>query len=563
MRSVASGFLAILLTSAFSAGELHGQSPAASKEKKEETCAVSGTVVKAADGGPLKGATVRLIIPGDREHSIAVKTNVEGKFELKNLPSGRYKMYVSRNGYVQAEYGQRSPNDPGGVLTLTPGMNKNELLFRLIASAVILGRIFDEDGEPVPNANVGAIREAYREGKRTLVTQGMAQTNDLGEYRLFGLKPGHYYVSAVEPNWNRVSGDRQFTGENSQTGEQGRVKTYYPGTTEVAKASMITVKAGDEIPSADITLRQVFVYHVRGRVHGPGMQKVPSGIGLMLTPRTGRYEWDQGSWKQIHREDGSFEFTDVPPGNYEISASWNDEGKKYSALQAIQIGAADVDGVSLVLSPGSPLTGRVEWEGKPSLGQPDVRVFLEAESEEMRWGGQARVEPEGNFTIQGVPEGNYRVKLFGLGKDAYIKSVQYGESAVTDEVFSVGKGGTLPLHVVVSSHAARLLGTVADENGLPIAGIQVVVIPEAEHRKNPERFKSETTDQYGRFEIHGVVPGEYKLFSWDTVEEQAWEDPEFLKTFEAKGLKVEVREDEAKNVSLTAIQTNSASERRD
>jgi len=89
-----------------------------------------------------------------------------------------------------------------------------------------------------------------------------------------------------------------------------------------------------------------------------------------------------------------------------------------------------------------------------------------------------------------------------------------------------------------------------------------VAVPDPEHRKNRDRLKSETTDQYGRFEIHGVAPGEYTLFCWETVEERAWEDPEFLKPFEAKGVKVAIREDEAKNVSLTPIQSNSATERK-
>src|SRR5215831_852914 len=174
---------AVFLAPAGRAWGFDRQSPPPSKER-EDTCSVSGMVVKAADGTPLKNAAVRLFIPNDREHTIAAKTNAEGKFELKNLPAGRYRMTVNRNGYVTAEYGQRSANDPGAILTLTPAMTKAGLLFRLVPSAVIAGRVFDEDGEPISDADVTALREKYSDGKRTLAVEAGTSTNDLGEYRL-------------------------------------------------------------------------------------------------------------------------------------------------------------------------------------------------------------------------------------------------------------------------------------------------------------------------------------------------------------------------------------------
>src|SRR5262249_21217841 len=146
------------------------QAPGVSKDgkEKEATCRISGTVVKLADGVPLKGATVWLENGEDREHTIATKTLANGRFELKNVPAGRYKLIVSRNGYVDAEYGQKKPSDPGAAFSLSPGQMKEDLTFKLIPSAVIAGRVFDEDGEAVPNALVMASRETYHEGRRTL-----------------------------------------------------------------------------------------------------------------------------------------------------------------------------------------------------------------------------------------------------------------------------------------------------------------------------------------------------------------------------------------------------------
>src|SRR5262249_23433055 len=149
-------------------------------------------------------ATVQLSTESDREHTIATKTGADGRFALKNVPAGRYKLSVTRNGYVTAEYGQKKPSDPGTAFTLNAGEERKDLPFRLIPAAVITGRVFDEDGEPVQSATIMASREVYHEGRRTLATKGWAQTNDLGEFRLYGLAPGKYYVSATEPGWGQI-----------------------------------------------------------------------------------------------------------------------------------------------------------------------------------------------------------------------------------------------------------------------------------------------------------------------------------------------------------------------
>lgn len=105
-------------------------------------------------------------------------------------------MEVSRTGFVTQEFGQKTPNDPGALLTLSAGEEVRDRLFRLIPSAVIAGKIMDEDGQPLPRVMVSAMRDVYTEGKRKLSPEAYASTNDLGEYRLFGLRPGHYFVSA-------------------------------------------------------------------------------------------------------------------------------------------------------------------------------------------------------------------------------------------------------------------------------------------------------------------------------------------------------------------------------
>ena len=152
--------------------------------RKEDLCKVSGSVVKLAGGEPLRKARVQLRSEEERTRTISSITDAGGLFTLKNVEPGRYRLSVSRNGFVAQQYGQRKPTDTGAVLTLRPGQEIKDLLFRLIPSAVIAGRILDEDGEPLPSVEVSATREVYAEGKRTLSTFTVVSTNDLGEYRL-------------------------------------------------------------------------------------------------------------------------------------------------------------------------------------------------------------------------------------------------------------------------------------------------------------------------------------------------------------------------------------------
>src|SRR5215475_2592482 len=116
----------------------HGQAPASEgmagaakgAKEKEQTCRIAGMVVKLAEGTPLKNAMVRLENGEDREHTIAARTSADGRYELRNVPPGRYKVKVTRDGYVEMEYGQLKPSDPGATLALAPGENKEPINFR-------------------------------------------------------------------------------------------------------------------------------------------------------------------------------------------------------------------------------------------------------------------------------------------------------------------------------------------------------------------------------------------------------------------------------------------------
>jgi hypothetical protein len=443
-------FLALLFPLAASA-----QTPGTPSVPKKEECSVSGTVVKLADSAPLRRARVTLRGADDRTRAISVLTDATGRFLLKAIEPGRYQLSVNRAGFVAQEYGQKKPHDPGAVLTLRSGQDMKDLLFRLTPSAVIAGKILDEDGEPLPEILVSALRQTYLEGKPSLSIETAAETNDRGEYRLFGLSPGRYFVSAVLPQWGRFSRGDEL--EEAQPNQQGYAKMYYPGTPDPAKAAAISVKEGEEIPSVEIFMRQVAVFRIRGHVYNQITHKAGSQTDVFLMPKTKTREWGGEQRSLIQKQDGSFELADVLPGSYVLTAMWFDEGKPHIARLPLDVGNADVDGVSIAITPGTDINGRITWEGTPNLEQDELSVMAESPDSMFNFdGGGTRVTSANTFVLKGVGDGTYLARVGGQGKDCYIKDVQYGGSSALEDGFAVKGGAAGTLEITISSRGARV-----------------------------------------------------------------------------------------------------------
>jgi len=462
---------------------------------------------------------------------------------------------VHRDGFVTQAYGQKKPNDPGALLTLRARQEVKDLLFRLIPSAVIAGRVINDDGDPLPWVQVSALRETYAGGKKTLFSETTVPTNDLGEYRLFGLPPGRYFIRAdYKPN-ERITGrgEREWQDDVEPL---GYVPMYYPSGTEPARASPLTVKAGEEIPALEVLLRRVEVFTVRGRIYSTASRRSNPNFNVFLSPR------DEEAWFSLperdaimDEKDSTFTFRDVLPGSYVLGAFWLDEGKTYQAYQSIDVGNADVEGVALTVAPGMSLNGRVTWDGQPTLERNRMTVYLRGADGVHGFGGRANVTPPWTFVLNDVYELTYRIGIAGLCNDCYLKALRYGSSTSPDDTFTPARGSNAALELTISSKGAQVRGSVTDADNLPAVGVWVILVPDEAHRGSKRLYKSVSTDQYGRFELHGIVPGDYKLFSWEEVESGSWEDPEFLKDFEKQGEKISLQEGEQKTVNVTAIRT--------
>jgi hypothetical protein len=512
--------------------------------------------VRLDTGEPLKKATVILWYRDGGEHSAFDVTDDQGHFQFDDLPPGSYGLTISRNGYAQVVYGQKKLGDPGAVLSLSAGQKMADLLFRLRRTATITGRVFDEDGEPIPDADVRAFQAFRRRGKREFGAVKGTSTNDLGEYRLFGLNPGRYYVGVSNQLSPNLSG---LARSSPQTRNEGYLPTFYPNASDPLKAQTIMVNAGDEIPSVDIMMKPSHFVTVGGKVSStiPGWQAANTTVTLI--PRDYVLsETIRGLTTQPRNKDGGFEIRYVPPGSYYVTTWWREEERNehYSTRRELEVGNSDMEGITLTISRGVDVGGHITWEGMPPREVQSIRVALRALDESHLLSGipDYKVKSDGSFVIKNVPEGVYAPQVFTGSWDSFLKSVRYGTSNVTDSGFAVHPGSDASLELIMSSRAARVEGVVVNADSLPAAGVYVVLIPDVQHRDDNRKYGLETTDQNGKFTLRGIIPGSYTVFCWDSAEDFDWYDPDMVKPYEGRGIAVSVTEGDHKSVQLTVIE---------
>ncbi|HYL10027.1 MAG TPA: carboxypeptidase-like regulatory domain-containing protein [Candidatus Acidoferrales bacterium] len=514
-------------------------------------------VVRLGDSTPLRRASVLLSADAEGEKSWIAYTNEAGLFELKEVDPGRYRLRVSRDGFVPQEYGQRTPSDPGAVLSLSPGQNAKDLLFRMLPSAVISGRVLNEDGEPLPGVQMAALHYGYSHGKRKIFSnyEARAETNDLGEFRLFGLPPGRYLVRAAYTH-----GIHEFVRSNSKLIMNDKDSTfaylpaYYPNSTDAAKAAAIQVKAGEAVSAIDFILSRSRVQKVKGKAFRAAAAKSRRGdMWVYAVSRIGGVaESKMSSHSGQTASDGTFEIADLAPGPYWVRAYESSDEKSYQAQQAVDVGDADVEGVSLVLAPGIELRGHLSVEGKTGSLGGGFTVGLTSDEDPYDQNG-GEVKNDGSFVVGNVLEGAYRVWVARESFDMYLKAARYGTVDALENGLTVQRGSEATLEITLSPNGARIEGSVTNADSLPAAGVWVVLVPEAARRNQERLFKTTTTDQNGRFVLRGIPPGEYKLFSWEEVEPGAWFDLDFLKPYESKGEAVRIEEGGHASVDLKLI----------
>ncbi len=509
------------------------------------TASISGVVVRADTGEPIAGARVIVSVNGQDGGSLLaaepdseplgflpqVTADAHGRFLFTDLRTGSYIVAAQSSGFAPQQYGARKPRRRGTRLTIFPGQPASAIVIPLVATGAISGRVTDDTGRPLARMPVVVERVAYgADGKRTRKAVNTSHTDERGEYRAYWITPGRYYVLTAPLR----SGVRAIA-------EAGYPATYYPGIVEQSGATAIDVEPGAEVNAIDVTLSRQPVFRVRGRF--------PDGFRPDLVWLCSNAFADGSDREGTVSSDGSFEIRNVAPGSYSIHAS---SGELPLLRGTIDVSVADVDNVMLTSDQGTSIAVRWRWEGAAPL-QPGEDWRLQLDPVTTCAGDERTLleAPDGSRQFKHVVAGDYRLRTI-LPAGTYVKSIRLnGIDAMNG--FSVPTATAASLDIVFSNKASRIEGTVLDRTGRSMPGVEVVLLPIREADRTPERVVAVVTDQYGRFDLQSIAPGDYRLFAWEDVEPYAYYDADFVRPYTTAGTLIRVSESSRQSVQIVSI----------
>ena len=559
---------------------------------------VSGIVTRPGGSEPLAGATVILSPVASVQPSLTrtALSEDDGRFTLRDIEPGEYRLQIQSTRFGTASYGQRKPNGPGAILTIAAGQRLSDLKVSMMPTGTIAGRIMGRSGEPISYATVQALSYVYQDGKRVLSVAQTTTTDDRGEYRLFWLLPGKYVVLAaprssptspgttapLRPGEIFRSGELALAqairdiapsallegtnlvlrlNEDGTVREESWMPSYYPSTTELAQATTLEITAGATVPGIDVTLGPSPVLKIRGRVTGFA---TGSQATVALVVRSGGM-FIRSMNKAASIIDGSFEFAGIAPGTYYLSAQ--DRSGLSTVPLEIPVADRNVENLTLTLTPSIRVSARITVEGtahaaaelfaglvgtlQPDSGTPtgSLGPFLVPRSTQFT---------SGNIMVfSSVPPGGYQFNISQgvLRENAnrlHLKSVLLGREDVSNTVRISPDAGQVLLDVVLTTQTGSVGGVALGRTGDPAANATVVLVP-ANARKRTALYQAVVTGSDGKFRFQEIPPGDYKLFAWDDIETGAWENPDFMRSYESRGHAVRIVENKSEETSLGVI----------
>jgi len=384
------------------------------------TATLDGIVTILGTSDPISGAVVEMRKADCGKtagESMTTTSGIDGKFTFKQVRSGIWCIGAAKAGgsISPVEYQQRSYKSRGVAIPIADNQQVRDIKLMMPRTGSISGRVFDSDGEPMGHARVQAMEAFYENGQKRLYTLNAVQTNDLGEFSLFWLPPGEYYVSAVPEDPLRqnvmfsvsppgIGGhrsdamppviSRKYLADGSLV-EEVYAPVYFGGGTDPLRAQKINVAPGTsqsvELSFAGARTRS---FHIRGRAINGATGQSADGAQIRLYPKN----WTATAVVPYARvgKDGNFEISGVAPGSYALFASGstvNPNAPTPATIQGLQglppdqlqqlisqglniggsipigarvpveMGNQNLDNVSINLLPGGTLTGEFIFEG--------------------------------------------------------------------------------------------------------------------------------------------------------------------------------------------------------
>jgi hypothetical protein len=525
--------------------------------EKTGTARLSGRVTALESGRPIRRAVVRAMGPELREGK-SVSTDVEGRWEFRDIPAGRFSITVTKGGYVTLAYGQQRPFEAGKTVEVRDGAVVEKLDVALPRGGAVTGRVVDEFGEPVVGANVSPMRQRYINGQRQLTSVASSDTtDDLGEFRLHGLPPGDYYVAARPNVFTSLFG--------SSDDRTGYGQTFYPGTPSSSEASRVTVTVGQEVQNVVISLSPSRVANISGTLTASNGKPVRQGMVMI---RAAGGEFSMGTVRPGVVMDGKWSISGVTPGDYDLVAQAIDldalaqsggAGMRMpeSVTERITVTGEDLSSVALVTSAGGRAEGVIKFEGGEPPAVPSAMasvIAFDTVPGALTMGGTGMIKPDWTFELAGL-SGRRLIRLNGISGWT-LKSVTVNGTDVTDTGLEVKAGDSIVgVEILVTRETTVLSGTVQNAKGTPVTDYVVVIFASDSSRWGYQSryVRVARPDQTGRFLISELPPGSYLAAAVEYAEPGEETDREFLEGLKQQASTVRLTDGEKATVTLKLV----------
>ena len=527
--------------------------PGDASEQPAGTAVIRGRIVTADTGTPVRRAQVRAALANNRGARL-VTTDEQGNFEFRDLSGGRWNVTASKAGFVTMRFGQRRAFEAGRPIEVADAETMERVNFSLPRGAAINGRLLDEFGDPMARARVQALRYQLVRGTRRLTPIGVtAQTDDTGAFRLWGLMPGDYYVSAL----------LRALPVDDPNDAVGYAPTYYPGTGNVTEAQPVPLDLGGEA-SISFALMPVRTARVSGRVLNSTGGPLSGGrVMLVAADSPGAPPAAFGAGGRVG-QDGTFTITNVAPGSYTLTAlsgagrNAGPDSERGSA--SIAVAGEDLTGITVITSHGAMVTGTVggRWGSATQPQVTGLRVTARPVPFERGLGTRpARVDADGTFTLTNL-FGPTQISVNGLSREWLVEAIVVAGSDVTDTLFDFQPNELIEgVEIVLTDRITQVSGSVSDSDGAPASDYTVVVFPEDETKwAPPSRYvKSARPDQEGLIKILGLPPNDrYLAVAVDYLEEGGASDPEFLELIKNRATRFSLEDGASATVDLKLVE---------
>lgn len=514
-------------------------------ENPPATGSIKGRVV-ADDGRPVVNATLMAQAVTGPTSIKPAQVDAEGKFSFDDLPPASYIVIAAAPGYIDEAMSTGDPSDwPRHLIGA-------QLKIKMIKGGVITGKVTNSKGDPIVGVPVHAVALNNPSWSPTdFMGAGGAESDDRGIYRIYGLKPGQYVVSA--------GGAGQF-GFAMASGFDLDVPTYYPSATRDT-AIPVVVRSGDETAGIDIKYFGAEGRRISGFVVGGINAAAPaanSAIVITLSPAGAQSVLSMAIASPIDQR-GSFAFNGVADGEYDLFAALQTGQQTDVSLVAnkgVTVRGGDVTGVELTLARLASIAGTIKLDPiKPEdkcdeRGSQLIETVFQARRDDPRKSGNKMMttmlaglgptlNAKGEFVARNLEAGRYRFHIKLPAEAWYVRGINVppvvagtnqqpsqaatsvsqkpNQSAAWQGIVTIKSGQQVEgVSIVVGQDAASLRGRVTvtpEGTGVP-ADLHVHLVPADRERVNDVLRYSETMIKSdGSFAFTNIAPGRYFIVS--------------------------------------------------